>query len=172
MKNLEYKASVGELNSLESIFIKNGAAFAGILKQRDTYFAVNAGRLKLRETGGKEAELIFYERDESSSSGMESRYEIFPVPDPSLKDSLAKALGVKTIVEKVRRLLKLKNARIHLDEVKGLGSFLEFEVVSDGDDRADTALLETLKTYAAPFVVREIKESYSDLMLRGEAAKI
>jgi adenylate cyclase class 2 len=102
---------------------------------------------------------------------MESRYEIFPVTDPSLKDLLAKALGVKTIVEKVRRLLKLKNARIHLDEVKGLGSFLEFEVVSGGDDRADTALLETLKTYAAPFVVKEIKESYSDLRINGEAAK-
>jgi adenylate cyclase class 2 len=171
LKNLEYKACVGELNSLASIFIEHGAVFAGILKQRDTYYNVKAGRLKLREAEGKEAELIFYERDEASSAGMESRYEIFPVTDPSLKDLLAKALGVKTIVEKVRRLLKLKNARIHLDEVKGLGSFLEFEVVSGGDDRADTALLETLKTYAAPFVVKEIKESYSDLRINGEAAK-
>jgi adenylate cyclase, class 2 len=171
LKNLEYKARVRELNSLEKIFIENGAEFAGLLKQRDFYFDVKIGRLKLREAAGKKAELIFYERDEASSAGMESRYEIFTTTDPSLKDLLAKALGVKTIVEKDRRLLMMKNARIHLDEVKGLGSFLEFEVVSAGDDRGDSALLETLKTYAAPFVVKEIGESYSDLMLRGEAAK-
>lgn len=171
MKNLEYKARVGELNLLESIFMGSGAAFEGILKQRDTYFEVKAGRLKLREAEGRQAELIFYDRDEASSAGMESRYEIFSVPDPSLKDVLTEALGVKTVVEKERRLLKMKNARIHLDEVKGLGSFLEFEVISAGDDRADAALLETLKLYAKPFVVLEIKESYSDLILNGEAAK-
>ncbi len=160
------------MNSLEEIFIGIGASFVGIIKQRDTYFEVRVGRLKLRETDGKPAELIFYERDETSSSEMESRYGILPVADLSIKDFLVKALGVKVVVEKERKLLILGNARIHLDQVNGLGSFLEFEVVSaesisrKGDDNADASLLDKLKLYAAPLVVREINESYSDLMLK------
>ncbi len=171
MRNLEFKAQIKEPESLERVFAKNGAAFTTVLKQRDTYFNVSRGRLKLREIDGKGSELIFYERDESSPSGMESKYDILPVGDPKLKDFLARALGAMVVVEKERRLLKLRNARIHLDDVKGLGSFLEFEVVSAGEgqgkdaDEADAALLELLKGYAAPFLVREINESYSDMML-------
>jgi adenylate cyclase, class 2 len=172
LKNLEYKARVGELNPIENSFVDKGAEFTGILRQLDTYFNVSSGRLKLRETEGRGAELIYYERDEASSAGMESRYDILRVPDPVLKGFLTRALGVRVIVEKERRLLKMKNARIHLDDVKRLGTFIEFEVVSGegtprfGDDEADRALLQLLKDYAAPFVVREINESYSDLMLK------
>ncbi len=171
-RNLEFKAQVGVLESLERVFGENGARFVGVLTQRDTYFNVREGRLKLRETAGKKGELIFYRRAESSSASMESNYDIAPVADGSTRDLLAAALGIKTVVEKTRRLLMLRNARIHLDDVKGLGNFLEFEVVSggesggEGDDVADAALLSTLKSYAAPYVVSEINESYSDMMLR------
>ncbi len=150
--------------------MENGARYAATLNQRDTYFNVVEGRLKLREADGKKTELIFYKRDETSSSGMESNYSIFPVEDASLKEFLAGSLGIKVVVEKKRLLLMLRNARIHLDEVVGLGRFLEFEVVSaegaESDRKADAALLERLKRYAAPFVVREINKSYSDLLTR------
>ncbi len=150
--------------------MENGARYAATLNQRDTYFNVVEGRLKLREADGKKTELIFYKRDETSSSGMESNYSIFPVEDASLKEFLAGSLGIKVVVEKKRLLLMLRNARIHLDEVVGLGRFLEFEVVSaegaESDRKADAALLERLKGYAAPFVVREINKSYSDLLTR------
>ncbi len=170
MRNLEFKAEVREQERLQSAFAANGAGFVGTLSQRDTYFNVPAGRLKLRETEGRKAELIFYRRNESSSAGMESNYDILPVEDLSLKKFLSGSLGVKVVVEKKRLLLMLRNARIHLDEVVGLGKFLEFEVVSSEDtDTArqnDAALLVRLKGYAAPFVVREINESYSDLLLK------
>lgn len=42
-----------------------------------------------------------------------------------LKDSI----GFKGIVDKTRHLFLHKQTRIHLDEVKDLGYFLEFEVV-------------------------------------------
>lgn len=172
-KNLEFKAQVGELDRPEKLFREKGAAFQGTLRQRDTYFNVASGRLKLRETEGRDAELIFYERDEGVPAVMESRYSIIQVPDISLKEFLAKALGIRTVVEKERRLLLLKNARIHLDDVKGLGTFIEFEVVSGSDTsgtadgEADAALLEKLKGYAEAFVRKEINESYSDLMMRA-----
>ena len=164
-KNLEFKAKVRELTPLEKLFKDNGAVFVESLKQTDTYFKVSNGRLKLREARGKKPELIFYERDETSTAGMRSFYDVLPLADLSIKNFLAKSLGVKVVVEKERRLLKLKNARIHLDSVSGLGQFLEFEVVSDGDDEGDALLLERLKKMAAPFVEKEINVSYSDLVL-------
>ncbi len=164
-KNLEFKAKVRERALLEEAFYNKGATFVETLNQTDTYFVVSKGRLKLREARGKKPELIFYERDETSPSEMCSLYNVLPLADSAVKDVLLKALGVKIIVAKERRLLKLRNARIHLDEVKGLGSFLEFEVVSEGDDAGDRTLLDRLKEIAALFVEMEINRSYSDLML-------
>lgn len=40
-------------------------------------------------------------------------------------------LGVLVVVEKVRRLLLWHNARIHLDKVRDLGTFIEIEAVAD-----------------------------------------
>jgi len=171
-KNLEFKASVDDVAGLEKAFTGIGAQFTAVLNQRDIYFNVRSGRLKQREVEGKSAELIYYERDEASSSEMLSRYSVVPIHDASVKDMLSKALGVKVVVEKTRRLLMLKNARIHLDAVKNLGTFLEFEVVSSGrtpseqgDDKADAELLEKLKRIAASFVDKEINASYSDLVI-------
>ncbi len=45
---------------------------------------------------------------------------------------LSNALGVVGRVRKRRRLYLVGNTRIHLDEVEGLGSFLELEVVLSG----------------------------------------
>lgn len=177
-RNLEFKAKVGDLNSLEKIFIEHGAVFIEVLNQTDTYFCVPHGRLKLREERnqrsedrGQKQELIFYERDETSAMGMISQYAILPIPDSSIKNFLVKPIGIKTIVEKERRLLKLENARIHLDRVKDLGQFLEFEVVSEGNDVEDAKLLDELKNLAAQSVIEEINDSYSDLMLAKSKIK-
>ena len=43
-------------------------------------------------------------------------------------------VGVRSIVDKRREILLFENVRIHLDEVQGLGSFLELEAVLSADD--------------------------------------
>lgn len=49
--------------------------------------------------------------------------------DPhTLNRMLANSLGVKGEVRKVRHLFLHDQTRIHLDQVQGLGNFLEFEV--------------------------------------------
>jgi len=166
-RNLEFKAKVKELKSIERIFADHGAAFVDDLRQTDTYFCVPKGRLKIREIAGKKSEIIFYERDENSPAAMVSNYEVLPIIDSSLKNFLTDSLGMKVIVEKERRLLKMKNARIHLDNVKGLGEFLELEVVSEGDDAGDAELIDGLKRIVEPFVIEEISASYSDLVIRN-----
>ena len=167
-RNLEFKARVEDLSSLERLFKENGATFIEVLIQTDTYYCVQKGRLKLRETVGHQPELIFYERDESSAASMQSSYDVVQLAEPSLKDLLVKSLGVKAVVHKERRLLKLRNARVHLDQVKCLGQFLEFEVVSEGDGAGDAELLDKLKGLANSSVTEEIKSSYSDLMISNQ----
>jgi adenylate cyclase, class 2 len=106
----------------------------GELWQRDTYFNVPSGRLKLREQSPGEAHLIGYERADEPQE-RESRYRIAPAPDPAATGSLLAAmLGVRVTVTKTRRLFTYENVRIHLDTVELLGSFIELEAVAAPGD--------------------------------------
>lgn len=111
-----------------------GAADHGFLRQRDTYFSVARGRLKLREEEPGEAHLIAYVRPDEDPSVRVSEYRIAPVVEPAaLRDALEAGLGLRVVVDKRRRLLLWQEVRIHLDEVDGLGSYVELEAVAPGD---------------------------------------
>jgi predicted adenylyl cyclase CyaB len=144
-----------------------GAECQGTLTQRDTYFEVPRGRLKLREEPER-ATLIAYERPDLSGN-KESRYRLVEVREPAdLRAALESTLGVTVVVTKSRRLFTHEGVRIHLDRVEGLGDFIEFEgVAADGED---PTLFETLlNALRESFAIRDedlLRESYSDL-LRG-----
>ena len=164
-RNIELKARCPDLAAARAAALRLGATDVGVLDQLDTYFRVPHGRLKLRETTGKPAELIWYERaDRAEFRG--SDYRLVPVPKPAaLKAALDAALGRRGTVRKRRALLMWHNVRIHLDDVAGLGTFLEFEaVLSDREDAATAH--ERLATLADALGVRaedRIAQSYADL---------
>jgi adenylate cyclase, class 2 len=61
----------------------------------------------------------------------ESRYRIVVVDDGlTLRDALEAAVGVRVVVTKRRRLHLWRGVRIHLDDVEGLGTFIELEAVA------------------------------------------
>jgi predicted adenylyl cyclase CyaB len=108
-----------------------------LLEQEDTFFVCPAGRLKLRRFGDGAAELISYRREDTAGP-RESRFCKAPVADADLLEAvLGPALGVLGRVRKRRTLYLAGQTRIHLDEVEGLGWFLELEVVLE--DRQSTA---------------------------------
>jgi homotetrameric cytidine deaminase len=110
-----------------------GAEDRGVIVQRDTYFHVREGRLKLREEEPGEAHLIAYSRPNAAEVRVSS-YRVVPVPDPKgMRAVLVETNGVDVVVEKRRRLLLWETVRIHLDEVLGLGAFLELEAVAEPD---------------------------------------
>jgi homotetrameric cytidine deaminase len=130
-RNVELKAHDPEPARTLERALAAGARDAGLLRQRDTYFHVAAGRLKLREEEPGGATLIAYERPDAATERV-SRYRLVPVPDPgALRDALAAANGIDVVVVKRRHLLLWETVRIHLDEVRGLGSFLELEAVAE-----------------------------------------
>ncbi len=128
MRNLEFKVRVADLSRVEQIAQQLGAAFGGELHQLDTYFVAPSGRLKLREINHVQGELIFYQRPEGDATRW-SDYFVAPVADcAAMRDVLTRALGARVQVAKSRRLYWYRGARIHLDVVSGLGTFIEFEV--------------------------------------------
>jgi homotetrameric cytidine deaminase len=129
-RNVELKAHDPDPARTLARALDAGADDRGLLRQRDTYFGVPHGRLKLREEDPGGATLIAYERPDAASARV-STYRLVPVPDPeALRDALAAAAGVRVVVVKRRHLLMWETVRIHLDEVRGLGSFLELEAVA------------------------------------------
>jgi adenylate cyclase class 2 len=134
LRNLEAKFRLVDLAEAEQRATAIGYTRRAILEQRDTFFRVANGKLKLREeTGG--AVLIFYHRIESRPL-MLSNSEIVNVVEPARTlRMLEDALGTIAVIEKVRTLMMRDNVRLHLDRVAGLGLFGEIEaVIADGDD--------------------------------------
>jgi len=129
-RNVEIKARVTELGAVRRI--AEGLADSGpmVLEQEDTFFACPRGRMKLRRFAGcAQAELIYYERSENAGP-KESRYVVHPTADPEgLREVLAAAFDVRGVVRKRRAVYLIGQTRVHLDQVEGLGDFVELEVV-------------------------------------------
>jgi len=127
--NIEIKATVDDLDRLRPCAARLAAQPARILEQEDVFFNTNRGRLKLRCFPDGTGELIQYERPDTPDA-KQSDYRIFPTDQPAeLRAALAAALGETITVKKTRELYLVGQTRIHLDEVAGLGPFVELEVV-------------------------------------------
>jgi len=137
MNNIEIKAPISSVDTLARKSEALGAVGQGVLCQTDTFFNVPIGYLKLREIENRGAELIAYTR-ETGSGPRASDYVVASISDAKrVSEALTRCLGVRGRVEKARTLYLWKHTRIHLDEVTGLGMFLELETVMDGIDRGE-----------------------------------
>jgi len=152
------------------------AEFKGVDEQTDTYFQVPNGRLKLRE-GRIENNLIQYNRP-NQAGPKNSDFKLVKVPDAAgLKTALAASLGIKVIVQKKREIYFIGNVKFHIDEVPGLGSFMEIEAgnIGTGAGLGQPELLEQCRHYMQQLGIRNedlIQVSYSDMLLAAtEGAK-
>jgi adenylate cyclase len=135
-RNIEIKARVTDRDELERRVRALADQGPIDLVQDDTFFPCPRGRLKLRELAPDRGELIFYERPDETGPKL-SDYLLAPTDSPTtLRDALSRALGVCGRVRKTRRLYLAGATRLHLDEVEGLGAFLELEVVLAPDQSA------------------------------------
>ena len=162
--NLELKARLASPQEARACARALGASPRGILVQTDTYFRIPRGRLKLRQAEGETAELIYYERAEETTERW-SRFVREPVGDASgLVRVLTEAFGVLAVVKKHRELHIFRDARIHIDDVDGLGTFVEFEVTG-GRTPATVATMNDLRRAFGIVDDNVVKVSYSDMIL-------
>lgn len=130
--NVEIKARSTKNAKIRAILKEENAVCKGTDKQKDTYFNVNFGRLKLRE-GIIENNLIHYKRSDTEAAKTSEVLLYKTLPDTSLKAVLSSALGVLITVSKEREIYFIDNVKIHLDKVENLGEFVEIEAIdTDG----------------------------------------
>ena len=127
--NIEIKARVEDFDALKMRAESLSEAPVKVIPQEDTFFNAEKGRLKLRLLAPNQGYLIYYERPDQDGP-KRSDYYLSKTEEPeTLKNVLALALGVRGVVRKTRHLYMVGQTRIHLDEVDGLGQFMELEVV-------------------------------------------
>lgn len=163
--NIEIKARTAQPDLVRQYLLNAGADFRGKDEQTDTYFNVPNGRLKLRQ-GNIENNLIWYSREDQEGP-KQSNFKLVPVPDSStLKDVLVHALGIKTVVNKIREIYYIGNIKFHIDELEGLGSFVEIEAGNKLADVPVEKLYEQCRFYMKEFGIADedlLTHSYSDM---------
>lgn len=168
MRNIEIKARATNFRHQTMLAEQLGDSDCQRLTQEDTFFQVPAGRLKLREFGHETGELIQYNRDDALEP-TESRYLLCPTDCPAtLKEALTNALGVRAVVRKERTVHFVGQTRIHLDDVEGLGQFIELEVVLEPDQTTEygTEIAEDLMQKLEIRKQDLIETAYVDLIER------
>ena len=127
--NIEIKARVRNFAALRQRAEALSDTPVQVIPQEDTFFNTLRGRLKLRQLAPQHGQLVYYERTDAAGP-KRSDYILADTSAPSaLKAALTAALGVRGVVRKTRYLYLVGQTRIHLDEVEGLGQFMELEVV-------------------------------------------
>lgn len=169
MQNVEYKCELRDPDIAVAVCRRLGANHVGTLAQTDTYFRIPDGRLKRRETVGEPVEWIFYSREDASRPRL-SKFIIYSEAEAKARYG-EMPLPVWLVVKKARELWLKGGVRIHLDNVEGLGRFLEFEaMVSRRHDVATChRAIEELRQAFGPALGEAISCSYSDL-LEAESA--
>lgn len=170
-RNVEIKARVPDMTSLTASVRSVSTVGPFEIFQQDTFFSCETGRLKLRKFADDRGELIFYRRADQAGP-KESFYLRSETSDPdTVRQSLELAYGVTGQVIKRRVLYLVGRTRIHLDNVAGLGKFIELEVTL-----ADTDTVEDGQAEAAALMSRLgieksqlVEGAYVDLSIQDKA---
>ena len=169
--NIEIKAHARNFPEMMKRARTLSDAPAETIPQEDIFFNVPQGRLKLRILAPDNAQLIYYTRPDQEGP-KRSDYHIAHTSDPeNLKRVLELAYGIRGVVKKTRYLYLVGQTRVHLDDVQGLGQFMELEVVmKDGQSDAEgQTIAEGLMTSLGVERGDLLEGAYMDLLESSSA---
>ena len=140
-RNIEIKARATNLADLVGRAKLLTDSPPQMLLQEDVFFNTPHGRLKLHTINGTQSELIYYERAGRhaakrfaiSSAGGGRPADRPANAKPRLWDSRHRSQAATT-------LYLVGVTRIHIDQVEGLGDFVELEVVLPADWSTDDSM--------------------------------
>ena len=161
-RNLELKVPCNSFNKIKKLLAEINADYIGELIQKDIYYKIENGLLKLRIENGEQS-LIKYTRDETGKDRW-SDFQVIKFSDRDAEEFLKDIFNIETIVEKTRLVYIFDNTRVHLDKVKDLGNFLELEtLVLNGLDDAKKRFTDIINKLELDLNSR-IKNSYKILI--------
>jgi len=168
----EIKARCDDHDKYRDLLRAAGAREVGKDHQVDTYYSVPQGRLKLRQ-GTIENNLIHYRRDDEVGP-KRSDVHLYRVGNgKDLNALLCSALPVLVEVDKQREIYFVDNVKVHLDQVRDLGLFVEIEAIDSDGSRSAEHLERQCREWMERFGIRKdqlVRKSYSDLLADIEAA--
>lgn len=171
IRNIEIKLKIDDAEDARAAIRRVADGPPQLLEQVDSYFDAGSDALlklrrEARDGGDWRASLIAYRRT-LSRDPQPSDIRLVRIDDgDGLHDALAHALPTRAVVRKRRELSFCGQTRIHLDEVAGLGAYVELEVVlrDDQDPRDGRRIAEQLVERLGLASARPQTDSYRDLV--------
>ncbi|XP_046751494.1 uncharacterized protein LOC124414567 [Diprion similis] len=135
MRNVEIKAKIRDREDITSKAKILSNSQGTVIKQHDTFFRVPIGRLKLRKFEDGSGDLIYYDRPDTEGPKLSnfSKTTVCKADVQGIAEVLKNSNGVIGIIQKLRVLYLVGQTRVHIDNVDGLGDFMELEVVLTDD---------------------------------------
>ena len=128
-RNIEIKAALSDIALIYERLRQTAAHGPEVLMQKDIFYRMPFGRLKLRQINLLNSEIIYYFRKNDEGPKL-SKYYRFKLKKPKLAHFyLSFLFGLQGVVEKKREVFFIERTRIHIDNVLSLGYFIELEVV-------------------------------------------
>lgn len=178
-KEIEVKAKVADTAAVRAQLEALGCAFTEPVTQEDAIFVDFEGDfaefrpetnfLRIRRAHGKI--LFTLKRSEVGGNELSSIEREFEVNDAQQLEDTLGFLGYHEVirVKKSRTKTRHNDMEICLDEVEGLGSFIEVEKFSDGDgDAVQTELFAFLQTLGVSSEDRVLRGYDTLLYLKNE----
>lgn len=154
MIEIEVKLRIKDVAVLEKKLLEQGYKLIETLRETDTYFdgGINGIKksgqaLRVRRTfncvTGKEQSAITFKGEKIDAVSM-ARLELETVVESGeVAERILCALGfypVQPIVVKIRKILRNGDICACLDDVQGLGTFLELEIMAESEEARPAAL--------------------------------
>ena len=155
---IEIKARCQNPERIKAILETVNAKYQGCNNETDSYLKDNSQILKLRESGNI---VTIFKYTEETTTGKLYRH----VSNKLMKDLLIKTCGLDKVVTKRREIYIIDNVKINIDQVEGLGNFVEIEAESDDENYSST--LQTCKFYLSLMGIKQrdvIPFSYCDML--------
>lgn len=170
--NREIKAYCPDFAPVRELLREVGATFVEVKQQVDHYYNLphivdvnGTRRLKLRLENGIGQIIYFYDRQETNDPM--SRFQLWSIRDPEIKEVLDISLGTRVIVRKQRELWRKENIEFNLDTVEEVGQIFEVEV-QEKNDRDIEAQVKECRLLFGPYLGSDIADSNEDLVITSE----
>lgn len=164
VENVDFKCELRDPGLARLALKRFGAILAAAVSHHDTYFRVPDGRLMRREAEGEPVEYVLYRRIDRAAPTVSS----FTILS---ENEARRRLGatdppVWVEVRKQREIWLLADARVHVDQVEGLGWFIEIDVLVTRrrSERTCRDLIAKIREALGPCLGGLIATSYADMV--------
>jgi len=175
---IEIKVKIKDFIEIKKRLKKLGAKYLCRSHQIDTYYILNDSwrqkvgpRLRLRQDLKNKKYSWEYHEPDGNYQARENEVEI---DNPKVASYILKKMGCKVdvIIDKIREKYRLKDINIDLDTVKGLGRFIEVEIMNKNKTTSLKRLKSLLELLGVPAKDYTEYTTYVHLMWRKKGKQI